>query len=405
MKISILLFAISVFFGVGALNAQWESVESGTTTTLLAVHVISDEVAFVAGSGGMLRKTMNGGDTWSLRNSDTSQDLWCFHFINSTVGFAVGNGGVLTKTTDGGETWQAESISGQNLRYVYFYDENLGFIGANAGLILKTVDGGDSWNAVDTDLPAAIYDIEFFSNTHGIALGFAGEIIETLDGGESWNLVDDITTSQTGVMYAFDDGLVFAAGANGSVLKSTDYGANWADLNTNSEIVSSGIFFTSPQVGYVTGGDSNNDGNIISTSDGGQTWSLYETGTPRLYKIGFSPSGNVGFTAGNEGTILRFTVPSAIQESSEEIQEENSTIVLVYPNPANDYLTVQLPNLSEGSLINYQIRDNSGKVSITGIEKYSQSFPVNIDRLAAGKYFLQVFADKKLIGICTLIKN
>lgn len=64
----------------------------------------SDTVAYVCGysGSGIIYKTTDGGNNWTLLNSPKSQSLLSIYFYNEMVGFAVGDNGTILYTNSGG---------------------------------------------------------------------------------------------------------------------------------------------------------------------------------------------------------------------------------------------------------------------------------------------------------------
>ena len=60
---------------------------------------------WIAGEGGLILHTPDGGVTWNRQNSNTLLWLETVCFINAKTGWAAGEGGAIVSTTDGGATW------------------------------------------------------------------------------------------------------------------------------------------------------------------------------------------------------------------------------------------------------------------------------------------------------------
>jgi len=92
----------------------------------------------------------------------------------------------------------------------------------------------------------------------------------------------------------------YISGYNGNIIKTTDGGNTWNQLNTGTDITFECIEFTGETRGFAAGsGDS-----IYSTTDGGISW---KTDTLPGYKYGFSfPSANIGYVVGADGMAYKF---------------------------------------------------------------------------------------------------
>jgi photosystem II stability/assembly factor-like uncharacterized protein len=119
------------------------------------------------------------------------------------------------------------------------------------------------------------------------------------------NFAEGATSSEPDLhrVFFFDTktGYAFGTSQNKSVIiKTTDGGLSWETVY-QMEFPLSGIHFHSPDEGIVVGGK----GTILSTSDGGKTWSQANSGTDQdLSAIARSTSGAT-FVAGQKSTLLR----------------------------------------------------------------------------------------------------
>ncbi|MBK6681720.1 MAG: hypothetical protein IPG53_17830 [Ignavibacteriales bacterium] len=62
---------------------------------------MSPLVGYVAGAGGTILKTADGGANWNLQTSGTVQDLSDIRFYNELHGIASGNNGNVIMTNNG----------------------------------------------------------------------------------------------------------------------------------------------------------------------------------------------------------------------------------------------------------------------------------------------------------------
>jgi hypothetical protein len=102
----------------------------------------------VAGDGGTILATENGGETWRPKVSGTTEDLRSVQFARDMQrGWVVGNHGTILVTRDGGDTW-AQQVSGttRGLWSLQVAPDGgrLWAVGDN-GTILVSQNGGESW--------------------------------------------------------------------------------------------------------------------------------------------------------------------------------------------------------------------------------------------------------------------
>lgn len=65
---------------------------------------------WVAGAGGAILASTDGGKTWARQATGTTEDFYAIAFRDATTGAAVGVHGAVRITTDGGATWNDASL-------------------------------------------------------------------------------------------------------------------------------------------------------------------------------------------------------------------------------------------------------------------------------------------------------
>ncbi|MEA2273652.1 MAG: hypothetical protein QOI98_2360, partial [Solirubrobacteraceae bacterium] len=136
---------------------------------------------------------------------------------------------------------------------------------------VKTPHSGWLWG---NPLPQGktLYDIAF-TGSRGYAVGDFGTVLRTDDGGATWlGLSTGLSTDLRHVRVIAPDSFVAAGGC--ALRRSDDAGASFqrlpwtaSDVRCSSSIAA--VFFPSSTIGYLM----LDNGNILRTSDGGQTWS------------------------------------------------------------------------------------------------------------------------------------
>ncbi len=105
----------------------------------------------IAGLGGVLMRSTDGGKTWKYAESDSRQALFAVGFgANRLV--AVGDKGLQRISADSGLTWKRPEQGFPKvfafMRDVDFGDEQRGWIVGGGSLVLRTSDGGLTWDPV-----------------------------------------------------------------------------------------------------------------------------------------------------------------------------------------------------------------------------------------------------------------
>lgn len=128
----------------GAVNSLKYSYDGGTTwntytvpLTFYSLYFHNSLRGFIADAWGRIRKTINGGQSWTLQH-DCNQTVYDMTFINDTIAYFAADNGYIGKTTDGGNTWfQVESGTTRNLKSIKFTPDGTGFITGEDGILLR----------------------------------------------------------------------------------------------------------------------------------------------------------------------------------------------------------------------------------------------------------------------------
>ncbi len=199
-------------------------------------------------------KTTNGGNTWNVKYITNSLDFFSdIYFVNDAVGYAVGGrtkinpypepneyNGIVFKTTDGGETWTVANNSvGRCLYSLYFTNADTGYVCGMSGnthaFIGKTTDGGVTWSLTNTTALLAFYRILFTSNNTGYTSGYRGVIFKTTNSGLTWTQQSTGETNTMGNICALNSDTVYVS-ANTAYLRTTNGGTTWTKERFKQEI-------------------------------------------------------------------------------------------------------------------------------------------------------------------------
>jgi photosystem II stability/assembly factor-like uncharacterized protein len=90
--------------------AQWSEQTSGITGLIYSVSAVDDNVAWFCAAGGVVRRTTNGGATWSAVTNPTADPLYNIYAIDVNTALTTSSPGGATgtnvyRTTNGGTSW------------------------------------------------------------------------------------------------------------------------------------------------------------------------------------------------------------------------------------------------------------------------------------------------------------
>jgi len=139
---------------------------------------------------GIVAPLFAQGDWQWLNPLPQGNNLNGVSFVVDNLGLAVGNAGMILKTTDGGQTWTIlESNTREDLLAVSFVNANVAYVSGTSRTIMKTTDGGISWTNLSTGMTSNITFccVHFVNPQSGWAVGYNGWILKTTNGGASWS--------------------------------------------------------------------------------------------------------------------------------------------------------------------------------------------------------------------------
>ncbi|MFE2510875.1 WD40/YVTN/BNR-like repeat-containing protein [Streptomyces naganishii] len=246
---------------------------------------------------------------WQLKDTGTPDVRFRgLSAVSRATAWVAGTGGTVLRTTDGGAHWHDVSPPGASalqFRDIEAFDARRAVVLAigegEDSRIYRTDDGGATWTESFRNTDArAFYDcLAFFDHRHGLAVSDPVDgrfrILSTGDGGRSWKVLPD-----QGMPQALDGEAGFAAsgqclvtsgpgdvwlatggGARARVLHSADRGLTWtaADTPVPAGDPARGVFalaFRDRAHGIAVGGDYRPDQSSprasATTPDGGRTW-------------------------------------------------------------------------------------------------------------------------------------
>lgn len=198
---------------------------------------------FISGPSNAFYKTTDGGASWTAvlpaATGLTNASIQCVHFRDPSNGFIAGSqigvsggGRFIKKTADGGLTWTnvtPATISTSTVYDMAFYGNGTGLAVATNNKAFRTVDNGVTWTAVTT--PATAYSVAIAGGS-AVAVAVAnGNIMRSADQGLTWS---SITTTATGLqgVHFYDDLHGMITGSNGALLYTSDAGLTWTAVTT-----------------------------------------------------------------------------------------------------------------------------------------------------------------------------
>lgn len=389
-----------VFCGYG-----WVAQTSGTTSAFNTVKAVNDMIGWAGGAGATIRKTTNGGVTWTDGNPNPG-------VINGTV-YAIEAFGADTawcttspaatfiyRTTNGGANWvQVHTQTGGFWNVIKFQNRTTGFIqGDPVGgrwSLWRTTDAGATWDSSGMYLPQNATEAGW--NNSAILMGSTiwfgtnnTRVYRSTDFGSTWNF-----TATTGSLNGYSMGFTSASlGLVGgtAVVKTTDGGTTYSAP------------ITVPGSGNILGLDGTGDifwagrgTAIYMSTDAGNTWVSHFTPTGTVNAMDVVEDGDcaTGWAVGATGTISRLSgVMVGLGNNNTEVPE-TFRLEQNYPNPFNPATTISF-SMPTSDNVELKVYDMLGRevASLINGFRVAGSFRVdfNASHLSSGVYIYRLKA-------------
>lgn len=206
--------------------------------------------------------------------------------------YTVDSEGIIIKTVNGGETWETiYPLSGtvHSFTRIEFVSPLKGFVVGWGNTFMMTEDGGATW--VDIVAGTDIYyysGLNFYDENNGFAMGLnlsnGLDSYITNDGGITWNLLTNTTNMAEFASAYADENTLFTVGKDQVISKSEDGGENWSIINTGIQgFYNFEVYFKDLNNGIV----STEDGTLLTTHDSGLTWDSFSTGYHNFYGLNY----------------------------------------------------------------------------------------------------------------------
>jgi photosystem II stability/assembly factor-like uncharacterized protein len=353
--------------------------------------------------------TTNGGfgqNSWNSKTLEGISHIFYLSFADSQNGLiGTGTGGRIYYTSNAnnnGGTWNYHTLSkGASGEFIesydiFFKDNTIGWIGSVEWPVgwtapLRTYIVRYKWNGTSYDWSTAtintgIYSISFKDNNTGYAAGL--EVHRTINGSTT-NTWDKVTFFPTIVhkegsyivqaIPGTDIVYVWSKDNNnkkGPTWKSTDNGVTWQEVAPTYENLN-GIHFVNETHGWAVG----DNGTILHTEDGGNTWTKQNSGTTlNLLNVHFSSTNPLRGAIAADTAVLH-TSDGGANWTRFNTNSNQSTILDVYMYSSTRCVapgfTNSFGNPSRGRLYTASINDSTGAWSWTTVRFNNDGVSVN----------------------------
>lgn len=325
----------------------------------VAWHPTNANILYIAGAQSGVWKTTDGGTTWScLSDTWTNLRTSCITIdpVNPNTVYVgtgdwdggLGSGYGIRKTTDGGATWTTiggAEFTGAAVKDIIVDPENPQLItvassyGATTKTLYRSTNGGTTWSAIAGPGSLRWAGLSFGAQAAGVRPYYAaaengGGIYRSLDRGLNWTML----TLPVGVTYidiaaspVNTNNVYFVEGGTRTLYRSTDRGTTWTNISAGfpNGNASLGTNYNWSQVSYDLHMHCSSNGatdvlyvgliDLVQSVNGGSTWQSVGrsyTGTALLHNDQHSfcvnPQNPNQALVGADGGLFRFNwVPAS----------------------------------------------------------------------------------------------
>lgn len=297
-------------------KADWVKQESNSLAWFHDVYFLNENRGWIAGSGGTLLTTIDGGKNWKKANDLTADAIREVYFTGEKNGWLLCERDIyslgaaapsyLLKTSDGGANWEhVEFGDGKGKREriakIFFNETGAGAAIGEGGAYFALQDDRKTWKKMSSPIRYLMLDGIFTDDAHGAIVGAGGTILFTEDAGFSWNKssISGNSNARLNSVFFVNQKTGWTVGSEGKIYQTFNGGKVWRGQNSNTEKDLTDVFFLNTAEGWAVG----DEGLILHTTTAGNIWTMFETPAKhRLEKIFFA--GKKGWAVGFGGTIL-----------------------------------------------------------------------------------------------------
>jgi len=287
------------------------------------------------------KKTIDGGLNWTVLSTTTNYNLSKNYFIFKDANIGFWNNTITQKTNNGGLNWSPTNLSNyKNIQFLGVNNIFGSFYGSSSSVIKKSLDNGNTWNNIDSFPKVNPLMVLCDSNALNICTWNQQNILPyktyfsySNNGGSSWTK-DSINMQFTPNYVENNNTNMICAGSGGSLYESSNSGAAWTD-KSNKKFYGSitALSVVSPLTSFYTLWD----GRIAKSSDAGETFTFYNSNLNILNDICF-PSSSLGFAVGENGTLLK-TSDGGNTWNIQSIGTSENLFQIEFPTPNIGYIS------------------------------------------------------------------
>ncbi|MBS1537311.1 MAG: T9SS type A sorting domain-containing protein [Bacteroidetes bacterium] len=416
------------------------------------IKFIDNNIGLVAGFGGEILKTIDGGDTWKTLQTGTERRIRKLTIYDNSIYGALGDSGMVLLSNDAGQTWNEmyplgdssnkfiigfRTLTFSDSKTMWFSTYNQNLPASETGLVLRTNDFGKTWTTIkiagaDNDL---YYSMVFKSPLQGWMYGYRNMalktrfpvLLHTSDGGTTWEEQSLPPLKAGEYLSSLNTILVFSDTLHGSIaIEAPSSDSN--NVQTYFHTIDGGkTWFRQEPYNHASPAYSMNKGSLTDldfsdeqhgvilatfsfigltfihyTDNAGDTWKVANySGDTRgfhreFYKLSY-PTPKRCWILGQPFRIFRLTLPevSGVNEQSAE-----SDGIRLFPNPTSTSFTLSgVEGIASVRIVN-SLGEEVKRSAHVGSE-----YSIDVSDLVSGLYFVSIRTAKSAVVKPMLVRR
>jgi photosystem II stability/assembly factor-like uncharacterized protein len=386
IKLSVMLIIV-----IGScIQAQWQQVSNGLTSTTVYGLTTDDNYIYAGTSGAGVFRSSDAGENWTAKNNGiTGVFDWEISSIDNSLFTGIFGGGTF-RSTDNGENWTELTI-GSGIGSVRDFILHNSYIFANtwSNGVYRTSDNGDNWEAANNGMTSGGgWDMLSYGSYLFCSNGYG--VYRSIDDGDNWTQVNNGLTSTTAYRLAQSGSYIFVGTYVSGIFRSSNFGDSWEPAGLNNSTI-----YALTSIGNNIFAGTSNSGVYLST-DNGNNWTDINTGLLNQGILCLAKDDIYLYAGTTGGGVFRRGIDNilSIQRISNSIPA-NFNLEQNYPNPFNPTTTIQF-SIPEQTFVKLEIFNSLGeKVSTLVSEELNignYKYEWNAENLSSGIYHYKLTA-------------